>query len=51
MKFNRLWMIPFGYYRLTGRRLAALHLYLKDGTAYELYTALAVPRQNVEEMD
>lgn len=41
----------FGYYRLTGHRLAALHLYLKDGTAYELYTALAVPRQNVEEMD
>ncbi|WP_367924708.1 HAMP domain-containing protein, partial [uncultured Ruthenibacterium sp.] len=41
----------FGYYRLTGKRLAALHLYLKDGSAYELYTALAVPRQEVEQMD
>lgn len=41
----------FGYYRLTGRKLAALHLYLKDGTSYELYTALAVPRQDVERMD
>ena len=32
----------FDYYRLTGRRLEALHLYLTDGTSYQLYTGLAV---------
>ena len=34
----------FDYYRLTGRRLEALHLYLTDGTSYQLYTGLAVPQ-------
>lgn len=41
----------FGYYRLTGRGLAGLHLYLRDGSAYEMYTALAVPLAEVARMD
>ena len=39
----------FDYYRLTGRRLEALHLYLTDGTSYQLYTGLAVPQNRVKE--
>ena len=35
--------------RLTGRRLEALHLYLTDGTSYQLYTGLAVPQNRVKE--
>ena len=39
----------FDYYRLTGRRLEALHLYLTDGTSYQLYTgSRVVPRRPAE---
>lgn len=37
----------FEYYRMTDRQLAALHLYLADGTSYQLYTGLAVPQSYI----